>query len=153
MRLATSQPSSPKYKVLEVEGSERRAHRRHNFGSRDVSVERWEGSTRTTCKLGDLIDISSGGIRVRVPAGTPIQADQHIRLRLELPVYAGIHPFIDRTSEGATKGKREWVGWLSICRVQATSNNQLDVAGRLIDMDDMDRGMLGLYLSTQPMAA
>jgi hypothetical protein len=28
-----------------------------------------------------------------------------------------------------------------------------DVAGRILDMREMERGMLGLYLSTQPMAA
>jgi hypothetical protein len=31
--------------------------------------------------------------------------------------------------------------------------NHVDVAGKLVDMDDLDRGMLGLYLSTQPIAA
>ena len=38
-------------------------------------------------------------------------------------------------------------------RVQRIGGNELEVAGRLLDMEDMDRGMLGLYLSTQPLAA
>jgi hypothetical protein len=29
----------------------------------------------------------------------------------------------------------------------------MEVAGRLVDMDELDRGMLSLYLSTQPLAA
>ena len=39
------------------------------------------------------------------------------------------------------------------CRVQQLNGNEMDIAGRLIDMDEIDRGMLGLYLSTQPLAA
>ena len=42
---------------------------------------------------------------------------------------------------------------MAISRVQPVNENELDVAGRLIDMDEMDRGMLSLYLSTQPIAA
>lgn len=153
MQSMTSRTSSKSFKVLELEGTERRAHRRHEFGGREVTVDRWEGNTRQAGKLGELMDISGGGLRVRVPSGTTIRPDQHIRLRLELPEYAGIKPFIDRNEEGAPSGKREWVGWLSVCRVQAVNDKQMDVAGRLIDMDEMDRGMLGLYLSTQPLAA
>ena len=38
-------------------------------------------------------------------------------------------------------------------RAQKTQEGDLDIAGRLVDMDEVDRGMLGLYLSTQPLAA
>ena len=31
--------------------------------------------------------------------------------------------------------------------------DEVEIAGRLVDMADTDRGMLGLYLSTQPLAA
>ena len=44
-------------------------------------------------------------------------------------------------------------GWMSVSRVQKTLSGEYDVAGTLIDMEEMDRGMLGLYLSTQPLAA
>jgi hypothetical protein len=37
--------------------------------------------------------------------------------------------------------------------VQKVDTRSYDIAGRLVDMDEMDRGMLGLYLSTQPLAA
>jgi hypothetical protein len=37
--------------------------------------------------------------------------------------------------------------------VAKIGKDEYDVAGRLADMDDIDRGMLGLYLSTQPLAA
>ena len=59
--------------------------------------------------------------------------------------------FID-ASEGI-KPKREWVGWMAVTRVSPVDSKRVDVAGRLVDMDEMDRGMLGLYLSTQPLAA
>ena len=38
-------------------------------------------------------------------------------------------------------------------RVRPVGNNEVELAGRLLDMEEMDRGMLGLYLSTQPIAA
>ena len=38
-------------------------------------------------------------------------------------------------------------------RVVKVDDKNYDLAGRLIEMDDLDRGMLGLYLSTQPLAA
>ena len=73
-------------------------------------------------------------------------------MRIELPAYAGISPFIDASSE-SPKPSREWVGWMAVARVLPAPAGQVDVAGRLVDMNDMDRGMLGLYLSTQPLAA
>ena len=44
---------------------------------------------------------------------------------------------------------------MTVTRVQAAPGRagEFDVAGRLADMDELDRGMLGLYLSTQPIAA
>ncbi len=42
---------------------------------------------------------------------------------------------------------------MTINRVQKMEDGEYDVAGRLVDMEDIDRGMLGLYLSTQPLAA
>ena len=37
--------------------------------------------------------------------------------------------------------------------VREIGDGELEIAGRLVDMEEIDRGMLGLYLSTQPMAA
>jgi hypothetical protein len=43
---------------------------------------------------------------------------------------------------------------MAVARViKVDGGKEVDVAGRLVDMDEMDRGMLGLYLSTQPLAA
>jgi hypothetical protein len=89
---------------------------------------------------------------MRIRTQTPVRADQQIRLRLKLPSYAGISPFIDTTT-GAARPKNEWIGWMAVCRVAKVADNSYELGGRLIEMDDLDRGMLGLYLSTQPLAA
>jgi hypothetical protein len=132
-------------------GAERRETRRHDMDRQGISVSRWDGSKRTPMEFGRLIDLSPGGVRIRTNQ-TNVKPDGQIRVRLELPAYAGISPFIDASDE-TLKPKREWVGWMSVARVRSAGNGEMEVAGRLIDMDETDRGMLGLYLSTQPLAA
>jgi len=138
------------FKAQEDTGSEQREHRRYDLGGQTLSVNRWDGARRTTAPLGYLMDLSAGGVRVRTDE--PLKADSQIRVRLELPAYAGISPFIE-TEAGEAKPKTEWIGWLAVSRVKKVDGKSYDVAGRLVDMDEMDRGMLGLYLSTQPLAA
>lgn len=132
-------------------GADRREHRRHDLDSQSIPVERWDGSRRMGKPFGRIVDISAGGVRIRTVQKN-VKPDHQIRVRMELPAYAGIHPFID--SGGANlEPKREWIGWMAVCRVQKVDDKQVEVAGRLVDMDEIDRGMLGLYLSTQPLAA
>jgi hypothetical protein len=135
----------------ETKSQERRAHRRADLEQQGLAVERWDGARRHGRAFGHIVDLSAGGVRIRTQQ-TNVRADNQIRLRLELPEYAGISPFIDNSGP-AMEAKREWVGWLAVNRVQKVDDKYVDVAGRLVDMDDMDRGMLGLYLSTQPLAA
>ena len=130
---------------------EQRDHRRYDLGGQTLMVNRWDTARRTAQPLGYLMDLSAGGVRVRTDQ-VNIKPDSQIRVRLELPSYAGICPFID-TAEGEPQAKTEWVGWLAVSRVQKVDGRSYDIAGRLVDMDEMDRGMLGLYLSTQPLAA
>jgi len=129
---------------------ERRAHRRHDMQQQGIPVERWDVRSKAGTVVGHVIDMSSGGMRIRTT--TPVRADQQIRLRLKLPSYAGISPFID-TATGAARPKNEWIGWMAVSRVSKVDDKHYDLGGRLIEMDDLDRGMLGLYLSTQPLAA
>ena len=129
---------------------ERRAHRRHDLHQQAIPVERWDVRSKAGVVVGQIVDMSSGGMRIRTQ--TPVRADQQIRLRLKLPSYAGISPFID-TSTGAAKAKNEWIGWMAVCRVNKVDDKTYELGGRIIEMDDLDRGMLGLYLSTQPLAA
>lgn len=130
---------------------ERRVHRRADMERGTIAVDRWDGARRSAKPLGQLVDLSAGGLRIRT-SEMDLRPDNQIRLRLELPVYAGIAPFIDNSGPTLTP-KREWVGWLAVSRVEKISAKECDVAGRLVDMDEIDRGMLGLYLSTMPMAA
>jgi hypothetical protein len=133
--------------------SDRRAHRRHDLEQQGLTVERWDGAKRGggNALLGQIVDISAGGVRIRTRQ-TNVRADNQIRVRLELPAYAGIFPFIDTTGQDP-QPKHEWVGWMAVCRVIPVGNDEVELAGRLLDMEEMDRGMLGLYLSTQPLAA
>ena len=132
-------------------GSEKRQHRRYDLGGQTLMINRWDSARRSAQPLGFLMDLSAGGVRVRTDQAN-ILADSQIRVRLELPSYAGICPFID-TQSGMGQPRTEWVGWLAVSRVSKIDGKNFDVAGRLVDMDEMDRGMLGLYLSTQPLAA
>jgi hypothetical protein len=153
MSIAAEQSKLKKFKLaVEPKGAERREHRRYELGGQSLQVNRWDGRRRESLDFGYLMDVSAGGVRVRTNQAN-IKPDHQIRVRLEMPSYAGICPFVE-TGAGQPKPKNEWVGWLAVSRVQkAADGEQYDVAGRLIDMDEMDRGMLGLYLSTQPLAA
>jgi hypothetical protein len=70
-----------------------------------------------------------------------------IPIQLELPPFAGISPFLDRSGP-----KRQWTGNMTVVRVRDTGSG-IELGGRLDDLDELDRGMLSLYLSTQPLAA
>jgi hypothetical protein len=136
---------------MEKKNSERRQHRRADMEQQGLEVERWDGNRRAGKPFGQIVDISAGGVRIRTEQKN-VRADNQIRLRLALPEYAGISPFIDNSGTNM-EPKREWIGWLAVSRVSKIDEGQSEIAGRLVDMDEMDRGMLGLYLSTQPLAA
>jgi hypothetical protein len=131
--------------------AERREHRRHDLEQQGIPVERYEAGRRSRETLGQIMDISAGGVRLRTNDSN-LRPDHQVRVRLELPNYAGISPFVD-TASGEPHPKREWVGWIAVSRVQCIGSNSYEVGGRLVDMEEIDRGMLGLYLSTQPLAA
>ena len=135
----------------EADGAERREHRRHDMEQQGIPIDRWDGARRSGKTFGQIVDLSAGGVRIRTEQ-TSIRPDQQVRVRIELPVYAGISPFIDANAR-QLQPKREWVGWMAVARVSKVDEKRVEVAGRLVDMDEMDRGMLGLYLSTQPLAA
>jgi hypothetical protein len=133
-----------------VAARDRREHRRHDLEQQGIPVERFDGR-RGADVIGRIVDISAGGVRIRTTR-RGLRTDYQVRVRLELPAFAGISPFID-TAAGRPEPKQEWVGWMAVCRVIETADGEFEIAGRLLDMEEMDRGMLGLYLSTQPIAA
>ncbi len=142
--------SAEPHPAATLQASERRSHRRHDLEQQGISIERFNSGRRKEV-LGQIVDLSPGGVRIRTKdAG--VRADQQIRVRIELPTYAGIHPFVD-VATGEPQPTREWVGWMAVSRVQRIGPNTYELGGRLVDMEEIDRGMLGLYLSTQPIAA
>src|SRR5438067_12256232 len=153
MNSVSDQKPSPKSSKITVDaqGAERREHRRHDMAHQEIVIDRWDGAHRSGKPFGQIIDLSAGGVRIRTEQAN-LRPDQQVRVRIELPDYAGICPFIDTTQKNM-EPKREWVGWMAVARVQKVDQKQFDIAGRLVDMDEIDRGMLGLYLSTQPLAA
>jgi hypothetical protein len=130
--------------------AERRRHRRHDMETQDLVVDRWDWGRRSGKNFGRIMDLSAGGVRIRTSQEN-IQPGNQIRVCLELPASAGISPFMQAREKGLTP-MNEWVGWMTVKRVAKINKDECDVAGRLIDMDEIDRGMLGLYLSTLPLA-
>jgi hypothetical protein len=132
-------------------GKERRQHPRCDMEQQSIQIDRWDGVNKPKATLGTLLDLSAGGMRIRTHQAN-LKPDHQIRVRVELPASSGICPFVDTTG-GRPQPKREWVGWMTVARVQPVNDRTFDVAGPLLDMEELDRGMLGLYLSTQPLAA
>lgn len=128
---------------------ERRRHRRTELEMCHYAVERYDALNRGSY-LGEIINISASGVKVRTRDGD-IRLGAQLRIRLRLPAYAGIFPFV--SSDGTSRGCDEWTGWMTITRVRANNDGSFEVAGRLVDMREIDRGMLQLYLSAQPLAA
>lgn len=147
--LKTVEPTPPVFMAL-AGNCERRLHRRHDVEDQDLVVERWDAMRQTGTTLGTIVDISASGVRFKTKI-KDIRPDSHIRLRLNLPPFAGISPFVDLAHE--MQPKTDWVGWLVVTRIEERDDGMVNIAGRLVDMDEIDRGMFGLYLSLQPLAA
>lgn len=130
-----------RFSVEATETLERREEKRYDFDDEQILVERW-GMGRP---LGRLMDLSVSGMRVRT-SSPAVRVDQQIRINLRLPNCAGISPFVD-TADQEVSGKQFWVGWLTVTRIDETPTGEYDISGRMMGMDDLDRGMLSLYLS------
>lgn len=134
-------------------GNERRVHRRHDLEGREITIERVAGGRQSKLEsksLGRLVDLSAGGVRLRTTDCTASVGSQ-IRVKIELPTFAGISPFVDHSGP-RIRPKREWTGWMTVVRVKPMGH-EVELGCRLEDIDELDRGMLSLYLSTQPLAA
>jgi len=131
--------------------AERRQHRRADIEDSRVLVERFETSNRFVSgkPLGHLVNLSAGGVCIRT-IDNNLKIGSQIRVRMVLPTYAGIMPFVSQA--GSCRGTNEWSGWMTVVRVKK-AGMAFEIAGRLVDMREIDRGMLGLYLSAQPLAA
>jgi len=128
---------------------DRRRHRRADLELSQIPVERHDAARDQGRPFGHLLDLSPGGVRLATADGD-LRVGAQVRVRFRLPVYAGISPFV--AGDGTGDATNEWSGWLTLTRVQKR-DGRWELAGRLADMREIDRAMLGLYLSAQPLAA
>ncbi|MGF1634868.1 MAG: PilZ domain-containing protein [Phycisphaerae bacterium] len=128
--------------------SERRRWKRKDIAWRDLEIDRMVPGTLKSESLGRIVDMSAGGIKVHVSQHIPIGTQIYVRLRL--PAFAGISPFL---AEGALRPASQWVGYVHVARITRDENGQFEAGLEMLDLDDRNRGMLGLYLSTMPAAA
>lgn len=149
---APEESTAPSMRIQDAPGyPERRRFRRHELLGPQVIVEGWDASRSTAVPMGEILDLSAGGVRVRT--GDPTLAPgQVVQIRLRLPSHAGISPFVNYAGS-AIRPSCEWVGRFAVLRRFEREDGTIDLGGRLLGMDESTRGMLGLYLSIQPLAA
>src|SRR5436305_12363490 len=87
---------SGKKVMMKLAGNERRSHRRHDLESLSVAIDRWDPARESGSKLGRIVDLSAGGVKIRAKAGE-VKPDSQIRVRMTLPTFAGISPFVATT--------------------------------------------------------
>ena len=134
-------------------GAERRRFRRHDLCQPQLVIDRWdEASSGVGPVIGELIDLSASGVRVRTADGG-IKPGQTLAIRLSLPKHAGITPFVRAADAGELRPACEWTGHLTVMRRVERMDGSIELGGRLLGMDEAVRGMLSLYLSIQPLAA
>ena len=134
--------------------SERRRYRRHqldHLSANGVVVERTDPDAPVAF-VGGIVDLSAGGVRVRT-ADESIRPGATIGVRLSLPEHAGIRPFTVPGADGNAAPACEWVGEFRVLRRIERADGTFDLGGQFAGMTPVDRGMLGLYLSIQPIAA
>src|SRR4051812_37892675 len=90
-QLATGQKTKTTSHDFTPNPADRRVHRRHDLDMQGIPVDRWDGNRRVGKPFGQIVDLSAGGVRIRTTHKN-VKPDAQIRLRLELPDYAGISP-------------------------------------------------------------
>src|SRR4051794_15112359 len=97
-------------------GIERRTHRRYDLEHQAITLDRWNGNTRSRVTFGQIVDLSAGGAPTPPPQPTP-PPDPQARAPPEPPPYPGICPFVDPAG-GEPRPKREWTGWMTVARIR-----------------------------------
>ena len=147
-QVAVEQVHETTYMTL-TQNVERRKHRRHDLSDQDLPIYAVNDGQPADTALGKLLDISSGGMKFQTRSGA-IRPNSRIGVQFSLPSFGGVRAFVDHETEGFTT---DWTGFMTVTRVIRQSDGSFEVAGQLMDLSDGERGLLGLYLSTQPLAA
>lgn len=129
----------------------RRQHRRHELAGPRVLVERI--TDVKSQQIGSIVDLSASGVKLITATDTGVEPGETIDVRLALPPHAGISPFVRLADETMAEPACDWVGRLEVLRRVDRRDGSVELGGKLIGMTAVDRGMLGLYLSIQPLAA
>ncbi len=144
-------------RVAAAAACERRRHRRHELagGGQGVIVERQTDAGYEP--IGHVLDLSAGGVRLILDgtAGDDIRPGETVPVRLSLPDHAGLRPFVrlaDSTPDDA-EFSGEWIGAFKVARRADLGEAGIQLGGCFEGMAELDRGMLGLYLSIHPLAA
>ncbi len=127
--------------------ADRRRHRRHHTAFPAIAAP----VAATEAVLGEILDLSSGGLRL-VTRDASAKPGDVTEVRLTLPPHAGIQPFI-RLADDQPEPSCAWQGRFEVARRVDRGDGTFELGGKFCDMTPVDRGMLGLYLSTQPLAA
>lgn len=149
LKQSYNESTTPSFMTL-TRNAERRKHRRHDLAEQELPVYAVINGTPADAAMGRLLDLSSGGMKFETRS-MAIQPNAKINVQLTLPAYAGLKPFVDQFD--GERFATEWTGVLSVTRIEKQADGSITVAGRLLDMSEGERGLLGLYLSTQPLAA
>ncbi len=136
---------------IERRAADRREHRRHELAGPRVLVERLNDDG--CARIGSIVDLSAGGVKLFTATDTGVHPGETIDVRLALPQHAGISPFVRLADDTVAEPACEWIGRLEVLRRVDRRDGSVELGGKLIGMTAVDRGMLGLYLSIQPLAA
>ncbi|MEM1012485.1 MAG: PilZ domain-containing protein [Planctomycetota bacterium] len=139
----TKDATSP---MANTRDADRRRHRRHQTAFPAIAQP-----IESQAVIGEIIDLSSGGARL-VTTDASAKPGDVTEVRLTLPPHAGIQPFI-RLASDEVQPTCAWQGKFEIARRIDRGDGTFELGGKFCDMTPVDRGMLGLYLSTQPLAA
>ena len=139
---ATSKMEAP---VMMSLPTERRRTFRMDLEDRDIAVELRSPAGRPGKRIGTVIDLSTEGMKFKTRFGELAVGDR-LSIKIQLPSMCGISAFVSHDDGRATDA---WSGDFEVARVVKRMDGGYDIGGRLMNLTDTDKGLLGLYLSLQ----
>lgn len=135
-------------------GQERRQTHRHELypsaPSEPISIEFAASGVAQGPVIGELLDLSASGYRIETRDAT-LSPGSDVSVRLRLPTSLGINPFFTAGDRG--EPTNEALVKLTVLRRFEREPGVYEIGGTIDGLDENQRGMLRLYLSTQPLAA
>ena len=145
---AVSQPKMDAPVMMSLP-SERRRTFRTDLEDRNIAVELRAPKGKPGKTIGTVMDLSTEGMKFKTRFGELAVGDR-LSIKIQLPTMSGISAFVDK---GEGKATNAWSGDFEVARVVRRMDGGYDIGGRLMNLTEADRGLLGLYLSLQTMTA